>query len=575
MKSKEQLQVHRHDMSMYKSCARFGSGYKLLDHENALTYLKLRSEGCHRRNAKSFSTKIYCKVDATKETDGPVSKRILQVKKPGITTPNGWSYGGAHYDLGFKHCTNPNDFLHNDPQSKYFETHFTKHEEKIKEDYKSKIQALKQYFQEINSKCNFTKLSKQDLYAKLKQENKELRSGKKWMDLEIMTDPRTTQWIEDESILSAPISRLSTPRLTTTLQSPKPVGSLNKSIFSRRVSQETTAESVGIRPETMTDTGFFPKHAYRVKSELALPEEPYQESLSTDPPRRDSALNLLTKPLNLESLHDADDLRFSSHPLNNEDFAKFQKAYEDLENHAQELINMADNGPESYLESQLSRKNRTLSVNTQNIVDKNSHASPKAADQKNALAQEFNKINYFYYDKDSDTVVDPDSPTERKKKAAYLGKLRREKQEIETNIFKAIVQSQADKGEIEGTELNLKNLEFLKLKQLEIIQQIKRKTGLTNLGITSHSAAAANKTSMFHPSSVSSRKSAMKTPFSSDITIKQPEISQFPTIPRRQPIRKSHIAALSDRKSSISAQNTNRSSLSKDGTPHISSRGNL
>ena len=88
MKSKEHLEILRHDMSMYKKCSRFGSGYKVLDHENALTYLKLRSEGCHRKNAKSFSSKVYCKVDATKEIDGPVSHRVLQVRKPIITTPN-------------------------------------------------------------------------------------------------------------------------------------------------------------------------------------------------------------------------------------------------------------------------------------------------------------------------------------------------------------------------------------------------------------------------------------------------------------------------------------------------------
>ena len=80
----------------------------------------------------------------------------------------GWGYGGVHYDLGFKHCTSPKEFLQNDPQNRYFEAHFAKHEEKIKGDYKSKIQSLKQYFEEINSKCNFTRLPRQELYKKVK-----------------------------------------------------------------------------------------------------------------------------------------------------------------------------------------------------------------------------------------------------------------------------------------------------------------------------------------------------------------------------------------------------------------------
>jgi len=79
----------------------------------------------------------------------------------------GWSYAGPQYDLGFRHCTSPNVFLHNDAQSKYFEKHFTKHEEKIKEDYKTKIQSLKKYFDEINAKCSFKNLSREELYSKV------------------------------------------------------------------------------------------------------------------------------------------------------------------------------------------------------------------------------------------------------------------------------------------------------------------------------------------------------------------------------------------------------------------------
>jgi len=105
-------------------------------------------------------------------------------------------------------------------------------------------------------------------------------------------------------------------------------------------------------------------------------------------------------------------------------------------------------------------------------------------------------------------------------------------------------------------------LESLKAKQEEIIQSIKRRTGLTHNhspGLFRHSA--------FHPTSASSRRSHMKTPMSDDI--KQPahpEIKHLPIISPRKPLRKSKMGVDSDRKSSLS-QNTNRSSLSKVETP--------
>jgi len=69
--------------------------------------------------------------------------------------------------LGPKHYLSPKDFLQDDAQSKYFVQHIGKHEEKIKGDYKKKLSALRDYFDEINAKCNFSKLSKEDLLCKV------------------------------------------------------------------------------------------------------------------------------------------------------------------------------------------------------------------------------------------------------------------------------------------------------------------------------------------------------------------------------------------------------------------------
>jgi len=85
---KNNFSTIKEDVSLHQKCTRFGSTFHLLDHENALTYLKLRSEGCKRGSAKHFSTKTYCRADGTKDKDGPVGFRVLKVKKPLTTTPN-------------------------------------------------------------------------------------------------------------------------------------------------------------------------------------------------------------------------------------------------------------------------------------------------------------------------------------------------------------------------------------------------------------------------------------------------------------------------------------------------------
>lgn len=79
----------------------------------------------------------------------------------------GWKADAPYFDMGKDYALSARDFVHNDAQSKYFEQHFGKHESKIKEDYKKKIASLRDYFEEINSNCNFTRLSKEELYQKV------------------------------------------------------------------------------------------------------------------------------------------------------------------------------------------------------------------------------------------------------------------------------------------------------------------------------------------------------------------------------------------------------------------------
>jgi len=76
------------DFTIYKTCARFNSNYKLLDHENALVYLKLRDDGCQKRKAKKFSSKVRCRADVTRTKDGPLGFKTLNVKKPILSPQN-------------------------------------------------------------------------------------------------------------------------------------------------------------------------------------------------------------------------------------------------------------------------------------------------------------------------------------------------------------------------------------------------------------------------------------------------------------------------------------------------------
>ncbi len=56
--------------------------------------------------------------------------------------------------------------------------------------------------------------------------------------------------------------------------------------------------------------------------------------------------------------------------------------------------------------------------------------------------EEFNKINYFYYKNNDVHQPGSISPTDLKKFAEHKRRLRMQKQEIEKNIFEAIVRGQ-------------------------------------------------------------------------------------------------------------------------------------
>jgi len=73
MTDKNYPKIQKEELSLNRKCTRFSAhSSNLLNHQNALIYLKLRSDGCKKNLAKYFSSKDYCKVDTTKAKDGPI-----------------------------------------------------------------------------------------------------------------------------------------------------------------------------------------------------------------------------------------------------------------------------------------------------------------------------------------------------------------------------------------------------------------------------------------------------------------------------------------------------------------------
>lgn len=72
-----------------RPCAKFKYRYKgISEKDQAILYLKLRSESCPKFEANLFAAKPTCKVDSTKTFDGPSKCRVLKVKGNSNLTVN-------------------------------------------------------------------------------------------------------------------------------------------------------------------------------------------------------------------------------------------------------------------------------------------------------------------------------------------------------------------------------------------------------------------------------------------------------------------------------------------------------
>lgn len=88
MNNFSQFTPKKDDSHVQKQCTRFhSSSARLANPNSAIIYLKLRNDGCSKRKALNFSSKAYCRVDTTKDKDGPIDFKKLKVKKnPGTIT---------------------------------------------------------------------------------------------------------------------------------------------------------------------------------------------------------------------------------------------------------------------------------------------------------------------------------------------------------------------------------------------------------------------------------------------------------------------------------------------------------
>ena len=77
----------KEDEIIQKTCSKFNKFYKeTINPRKAITYLKLRDDGCIKKKALLFCSKPTCRVDCTKIIDGPSNCRSLKdMKKPLLT----------------------------------------------------------------------------------------------------------------------------------------------------------------------------------------------------------------------------------------------------------------------------------------------------------------------------------------------------------------------------------------------------------------------------------------------------------------------------------------------------------
>lgn len=121
----------------------------------AATYLHLRDH-CSKEAAMRFARRRVCKWDRTIEKDGPHNCRILKphfdYREKNI---NGWQNVGVELYYSNPETIADIKLLDLDPANDIIQREFEKNERQLKNDFKSKIATLQNFYAELNKKYKF------------------------------------------------------------------------------------------------------------------------------------------------------------------------------------------------------------------------------------------------------------------------------------------------------------------------------------------------------------------------------------------------------------------------------------
>lgn len=336
------------------------------------------------------------------------------------------------------------------------------------------------------------------------------------------------QWIDDEALLSplsplSPLSFVSDLGLTKPLHSPKFGDASSRSTFTKNISNDTpglASTPASNRNSQLDDKTKLLKPAIRLSTVISNPEakkiqspdyvettgERNKNYLGFDLPKIAPPALRIISHIDLESSsptssNPSDEFDSEINLQNEEELIQFQRAYEELENHTQMLFDMTNSTLEKPHEAYLTKKEKKILSKTADS-NTNLNEGKKIITKNDELADDFNKISYFFY-KNELHKVDIDSRIERERKALKKMQQRKQKLEEEKNIFETIVRDQAQKDFVDGEgKFNTENLEWLKSKKREIRNLLTKKAGLhtftDSINMATQSATLAKNYNLFN-----------------------------------------------------------------------------
>ncbi|KAL4450335.1 hypothetical protein ABPG74_009041 [Tetrahymena malaccensis] len=146
-----------------------------LDFQSAIIFLKLREEGCKKKQAINFSKKDFCKIDTSKQKDGPSDCRILKTKNVKGLQINGWELSGQRdYNLGKRFKLLKQLEIHSDEEDQKITSIIEQKTYNNTHDYLYRIKVLENYQKDIEQKCHIPKYNKMLMQNKINEIQNEM-----------------------------------------------------------------------------------------------------------------------------------------------------------------------------------------------------------------------------------------------------------------------------------------------------------------------------------------------------------------------------------------------------------------